>query len=287
VNHTKKSKAMMTVRFLRAAMLVAAIAAVGLPAAAQPAAAPAAPAPVNEYRLGSGDVIRISVYQNPDLTLETRVSEAGVVSFPLLGSVRLGGQSVTGAEKLIADGLRSGNFVKQPQVTIVVVQVRGNQASVLGQVNRPGRFPIEVADMRLTDLLAVAGGVAPSGADVLVVTGTRNGQPFRTVIDLPSVFAPGGRDKDLIVLNGDTVWVERQPVVYIYGEVQRPGPMRLERDMTVMQSLATGGGLTQRGTEKGIRVHRKGADGKVQVITPVMDDRMQDGDVIYVRESLF
>ncbi len=278
---------MMTVRFLRAAMLVAAIAAVGLPAAAQPAAAPAAPAPVNEYRLGSGDVIRISVYQNPDLTLETRVSEAGVVSFPLLGSVRLGGQSVTGAEKLIADGLRSGNFVKQPQVTIVVVQVRGNQASVLGQVNRPGRFPIEVADMRLTDLLAVAGGVAPSGADVLVVTGTRNGQPFRTVIDLPSVFAPGGRDKDLIVLNGDTVWVERQPVVYIYGEVQRPGPMRLERDMTVMQSLATGGGLTQRGTEKGIRVHRKGADGKVQVITPVMDDRMQDGDVIYVRESLF
>ena len=287
MNHTKKSKAMMTVRFLRAAMLVAAIAAVGLPAAAQPAAAPAAPAPVNEYRLGSGDVIRISVYQNPDLTLETRVSEAGVVSFPLLGSVRLGGQSVTGAEKLIADGLRSGNFVKQPQVTIVVVQVRGNQASVLGQVNRPGRFPIEVADMRLTDLLAVAGGVAPSGADVLVVTGTRNGQPFRTVIDLPSVFAPGGRDKDLIVLNGDTVWVERQPVVYIYGEVQRPGPMRLERDMTVMQSLATGGGLTQRGTEKGIRVHRKGADGKVQVITPVMDDRMQDGDVIYVRESLF
>jgi polysaccharide export outer membrane protein len=172
-------------------------------------------------------------------------------------------------------------------VIIVVLQVRGNQASVLGQVNRPGRFPIEVADMRLTDLLAMAGGVAPNGADVLVVTGTRNGQPFRTVIDLPSVFAAGGRDKDLIVLNGDTVWVERQPVVYIYGEVQRPGPMRLERDMTVMQSLATGGGLTQRGTEKGIRVHRKGADGKVQVITPVMDDRMQDGDVIYVRESLF
>ena len=54
-------------------------------------------------------------------------------------------------------------------------------------------------------------------------------------------------------------------MVYIYGEVQRPGAMRLERDMTVMQALATGGGLTQRGTEKGIRVHRKGADGSVQV----------------------
>ena len=103
------------------------------------------------------------VYQNPDLTLETRVTEAGLVSYPLLGSIRLGGLSVTAAEKLIADGLRNGNFVKQPQVTLVVVQVRGNQASVLGQVNRPGRYPIEVADMRLTDLLANAGGIASNG----------------------------------------------------------------------------------------------------------------------------
>lgn len=240
-----------------------------------------------EYRLGSGDVVRINVYQNPDLTLETRVTEAGIVSYPLLGAIRLGGLTVTAAEKLIADGLRSGNFVKQPQVTLVVVQVRGNQASVLGQVNRPGRYPIEVADMRLTDLLAMAGGTASNGSELVVVTGTRNGQPFRLEVDLPTVFAAGGKDKDILILNGDTVWVDRQPIVYIYGEVQRPGPMRLERGMTLMQSLATGGGLTQRGTEKGIRVHRKSADGKVQVITPGMDDKMQDGDVVYVRESLF
>jgi polysaccharide export outer membrane protein len=205
----------------------------------------------------------------------------------LLGSIRVGGLSVTAAEKLIADGLRSGNFVKQPQVTLVVLQVRGNQASVLGQVNRPGRYPIEVADMRLTDLLAMAGGAAANGADVVVVTGTRNGQPMRLEVDLPTVFAPGGKDKDVLILNGDAVWVDRQPIVYIYGEVQRPGPMRLERGMTLMQSLATGGGLNLRGTEKGIRVHRRGADGKVQIITPGMDDRMVDGDVVYVRESLF
>lgn len=258
----------------------------GIGAARAQAAAPAAPAAA-EYRLGAGDVVRINVYQNPDLTLETRVTEAGIVSYPLLGAVRLGGLTVTAAEKLIADGLRSGNFVKQPQVTLVVVQVRGNQASVLGQVNRPGRYPIEVADMRLTDLLAMAGGTAASGADLVVVTGMRDGKPFRLEVDLPTVFSAAGRDKDILILNGDTVWVDRQPLVYIYGEVQRPGPMRLERGMTLMQSLATGGGLTQRGTEKGIRVHRKGADGRVQVITPGMDDKMQDGDVVYVRESLF
>ena len=250
------------------------------------ASSPAANAPA-EYRLGAGDTVRISVYQNPDLALESRLTEAGIVSFPLLGNIRLGGLSVTAAEKLIADGLRNGGFVRSPQVTLVLTQVRGNQASVLGQVNRPGRYPIEVADMRLTDLLATAGGVAVTGADAVVLVGTREGKAFRLEVDLPALFAAEGRAKDVVVLNGDTVWVDRQPIVYIYGEVQRPGPLRLERGMTVMQALATGGGLTQRGTEKGLRLHRKSADGKVGVVQPKLDDKVQDGDVVYVRESLF
>ena len=256
----------------------------GVDAVAQPSTLTAAAA---EYRLGSGDVVRINVYQNPDLAIETRVTEAGLISYPLLGSIRVGGLSVTATEKLIADGLRSGNFVKQPQVTLVVMQVRGNQASVLGMVNRPGRYPIEVADMRLTDLLAMAGGTAVNGSDMVVVTGTRDGKPFRAEVDMPSVFATGGTGKDMLINNGDSIWVDRQPLVYIYGEVQRPGPMRVERGMTVMQSLATGGGLTQRGTQKGIRIHRRVADGKVQVMEPMLDDKVQDGDVVYVRESLF
>jgi polysaccharide export outer membrane protein len=194
---------------------------------------------------------------------------------------------VTAAEKLVSDGLRNGNFVKQPQVTLVVLQVRGNQASVLGQVNRPGRYPIEVADMRLTDMLATAGGAAPQGSDIVIVTGNRDGKPYRYEVDLPSLFAPGGRAKDILILNGDTLWVDRQPLVYIYGEVQRAGPMRLERDMTLLQTLASGGGLTLRGTVKGIRVHRKAADGNIEVIEPGMTDKLREGDVVFVRESLF
>jgi len=251
-----------------------------------PPAASTVPA-TNEYKIGSGDVVRISVYQNPDLTLETRITEAGIVTYPLLGTIRLGGLGVTAAEKLIGDGLRSGNFVKQPQVTIVVLQVRGNQASVLGQVNRPGRYPIEVADMRLSDMLATAGGTSVNGSDLVVLSGTRNGSPYRIEVDLPTLFAPGGRDKDVVVENGDTLWVDRQPLIYIYGEVQRPGPLRLERGMTVLQALASGGGLNLRGTERGLRVHHKGGDGKVQVLQPKMDDLLREGDVVFVQESLF
>ncbi len=276
-----------------AALLLTAFVAGGLGVAqaqtsAQTQAAAPLAGPTAEYKLGAGDVIRITVYQNPDLLLETHVSEAGMLSYPLLGNIRLGGLSVSQAEKLITDGLKNGNFVKNPQVTILVLAVKGNQASVLGQVNRPGRFPIEVADMRLTDLLANAGGtVITTSSDTVILSGIRNGQPYRAEIDLPGLFAPGGRVNDVLVQNGDVLWVDRAPMVYIYGEVQRPGPMRLERGMTLMQALATGGGLTQRGTEKGIRVNRKDADGKVQSSQPAMDESLKDGDVVYVKESLF
>ena len=255
------------------------------------AGAQAQPAPPaqqrSEYVLGAGDVIRITVFQNPDLTLETRLSETGQVSYPLLGPINLGGMSVAQAEKRVADGLRSGNFVKQPQVSVLVVQVRGNQVSVLGNVNRPGRYPLELADTRLTDILAAAGGVSQGGADIVTVVGSRNGKPFRSEIDLPGAFQAAQRTNDVILANGDVIYVDRAPTVFIYGEVQRPGVIRLERGMSVMQALATGGGLTQRGTEKGMRVHRRGPDGKVQVIQPSMDDQVRDGDVVYVRESLF
>lgn len=271
-------------------VVAALLAPLSVAAEAQAQSQPRAAAKAAEYRLGAGDVIRVVVFQNADLTLETRVSETGVISYPLLGDVHIGGLSVSAAEKLIADGLKAGNFVKSPQVTVQVVQVKGNQASVLGQVNRPGRYPIEVTDMRLTDLLASAGGVTTTGADMLVLTGTRNGAPYRLEVDLPSVFGPNAeqaRASDVIIQNGDVLWVDRSPQVYIYGEVQRPGPLRLERGMTLMQALASGGGLTPRGTERGIRVHRKGADGKTQVLQPGMDDSLKDGDVVYVRESLF
>jgi polysaccharide export outer membrane protein len=259
------------------------------------AAAPAALAPpqAREYILGGGDVIKVTVFQSPELSVETRVSESGAVTYPLLGSVQLGGLSVSAAEQRISDGLRTGNFIKQPQVSILVVTVRGNQVSVLGQVNKPGRYPLEQANMRLSDVLALAGGIMPTGSDVVVVTGARAGKPFRSQVDLPSVFmtnstaTPQGQSSEVIVENGDVVYVDRMPMIYIYGEVQKAGQYRLERGMTVIQALAAGGGLNLRGTEKGIRVNRRGPDGKVAQITPAMDEPLRDGDVVYVRESLF
>jgi polysaccharide biosynthesis/export protein len=281
MNTTTTSKLMSRRMFASAPLLL--VAAPGLVLAQQ-----TAPAASNaQYRLAAGDVIRISVYQSADLTLETRLTEAGTISYPLLGSVALAGLTVSEAEKRIADGLRTGNFVKQPQVSVAVQQVRGNQVSVLGQVGRPGRYPLETGNVQLTDMIATAGGVIPGGADQVVVVGTRNGQAYRAEIDLPSVFGAGRRANDLTLQNGDVIWVERAPMIYMYGEVQKPGSLRLERGMTVMQALAASGGLTQRGTERGLRVHRRDAEGKVRIIEPAMTDRLQGEDIIYIRESVF
>ena len=244
-------------------------------------------APPADYQLGAGDTIRIQVFQNPDLALETRVSESGTISYPLIGNVRLGGLSLNGAERQIANQLKEGGFVQQPQVTIVLLQNRANQVSVLGQVNRPGRYPLESTAMRLTEMIATAGGVAATGDDRVVVTGTREGHAFRKEIDLPSLFLNPNAVDDIVLQGGDAIYVHRAPVFYIYGEAQRPGAYRIERGMTVRQAIAQGGGPTPRGTEKDPRVERRKADGNVETITPALTDLVQPDDVIRIRESLF
>ena len=238
-----------------------------------------------EYRLAAGDAIKVQVYQNPDLTLEARVSESGAISYPLVGSVAVGGMSISQAERAIADALKQGKILNQPQVNIVLLQVRGNQVSVLGQVQRPGRFPLETA-MRVSDVLALAGGTGPQGDDVVVVSGIRNGEPFRRSVDIPNLFRGDRSDEDLLLQPGDTLYVDKAPTFYIYGQAQRPGTYKIERGMTMQQALAEGGGPTARGSER-MRLNRKQPDGSVVQVEPRLSDPVQPGDVLFVKESLF
>lgn len=282
-----------TRHFATAVLLFWSLAAQAQPAAIAPvpvvpAAPPAASAPVNQdYRLGPGDAIGVQVYQSPDLSVDARVSETGIISYPLIGSVQLGGLTISEAEKKIADALRTGGFVKVPQVNIALKQVRGNQVAVLGQVTRPGRFPLETTNTRVSDMLAAAGGTTATGDDVLIVTGQREGKPFRKVVDIPALFINPRSDEDVLLAGGDTLFVSKAPVFYIYGEAQRAGAYRIERGMTVMQALAQGGGPTLRGSQNRLKLHRRDLAGKVIETTPQLTDLVRSDDVIYVRESIF
>ncbi len=240
-----------------------------------------------DYPLAAGDTVRVQVFQNPDLTLETRISEVGTISFPLIGTVRLGGLAVSAAEKKIADALKGGGFLQNPQVTLLLTQIRGSQVSVLGQVGRPGRFPLENASTRLSDMLANAGGTTPGGDDVVIVSGKREGKEFRKLVDLPAIFLRQKNEDDIVLQGGDLIYVHRAPVFYVYGEAQRPGSFRIERAMTVMQALAQAGGPTPRGSRDRLQLHRQKDDGGVNTLVPEMNDLVMPNDVLYVRESLF
>ncbi|MDR3323649.1 MAG: polysaccharide export protein EpsE [Zoogloeaceae bacterium] len=243
--------------------------------------------PEFNYTLGAGDVIRILVFQNPELTLDTRVSESGSITYPLVGVVQIGGLTLEAAEQRIAQALSDGGFVKHPQVNIVLARVQGSQVSVLGQVNRPGRYPLETANLKVSDLLATAGGITPVGSDVVILTGVRERLPFRKEINLPTAYVEGVQSEDVAIAAGDILYVHRAPMFYIYGEVQRPGSYRIERGMTVQQALAQGGGITPRGSEYWLRLHRKNAEGVVERLSPDWFDPVLPDDVIYVRESIF
>jgi polysaccharide export outer membrane protein len=317
------------------------------------------------YLLGSGDVLKISVYNNPDLTLETRVSERGMITFPLIGEVLVEGITASAAEKKIAKLLETGNFVKQPQVNLLVTQFQSKMISVLGGILKPGRYPLEratnLADLlalvsvssegsdlvtiigkegkkeydlhnivgkgenaqnvpldggeivyvhardvsvmgqvnrpgkyavtggvrTLGDFLSVAGGINPGGSDTVTVTTFRNGKQSRFEVDIDNLFRTGNNAANIELTSGDTVYVPRAPMAYIYGEVQRPGTFRIERNMTVLQALAQGGGLTARGTKRNIQLDRRNEKGEIQKLKTKLTDLVQQDDVLYVQESLF
>lgn len=241
---------------------------------------------VFEDRLGAGDTVRVQVFQNPDLTLETRIQESGNITYPLIGVAKLAGLTIPEAEKTIAAALKAGGFMQQPQVSISQTQARRKQISVLGAVGRPGQVPLEYTNTRLSDVLAVAGGIAGGGSDMVIVTGQRDGQPFRQEINLAAIYLDGKTGSDILMASGDVVYVHRAPVFYVYGEAQRPGSFRLERNMTFMQALVSAGGPSARGTEKRLRLHRQ-VGSTVKEMSPELNDLVQPDDVVYVRESLF
>ena len=269
--------------------LLESVLAVALAASAAVCGAQTAPnaAPNNDYKLGAGDSIKVQVYQNPELSMEARVSESGTISYPLLGSLQLGGLTIPQAEKRIADALRQKDILKQPQVNINVAQVRGNQVSVMGQVNRPGRVPLETFNMRVSEVIAAAGGVSPTGGETVVITGMRDGRPFRKEVDLSGMNGGGQSIDDVVIVSGDTVFVDKAPTYYVYGEAQKPGAYKVERGMTVMQALAASGGPTPRGTTSRLKLTRTGPNGQQVEMQPRMNDVVQPGDVLFVRESLF
>jgi polysaccharide export outer membrane protein len=225
--------------------------------------------------LGPGDTVHVTVYQQPDMTTEARISDAGTIAMPLVGAVKISGQSTREAADTIAKALKDGQFLKSPQVAVALTTVRSRQVSILGLIVRPGRYPLEESHSRLPDIIAAAGGIGLGGSEDVTVI--RDGKP-QTVNALA---------RDFELKAGDTVYVDRAPVFYIYGEVLHSGAYPVKAGMTVMQAISIGGGITPRGSENRIKLRRAEADGKTREYDAKLVDVVRPDDVIFVKEALF
>ena len=236
-----------------------------------------------DYRLGAGDLLKIAVFDHDELSIDARVSQTGNITFPLVGQVPVAGLSTRDAELLLARRLMDGAFLKLPQVSILVSEYQSQKVAVMGQVTKPGQYPLD-ASKKVIDVVAMAGGLlndtAADDATLVRADGSR------VVIDLQKLF-DGDPAMNLDIHDGDTVFVRRAPQFYIYGQVQHPGQYRLARNTTISQAISMGGGLTPRGTQRRAIVKRLDAQGKEHKYSVADEDVLQPDDVLLIKQSLF
>lgn len=231
----------------------------------------AASAQEPNYVLGAGDLVKITVFGNPDLTLETRISEGDIISFPLVGLVKIGGMSTFAAEKRIAGLLEKGGFIKNPQVNILVTQFQSKLVSVLGSVYKPGRYPLE-RTTNLADLLALVGGVTPDGSDLVTVTNASG----KTEYDLQKIVGKADGLKSIILSGGEVVYVHSRDIS-VMGQVLRPGKYAVVGGVrTVADFLSVAGGISPTGSDT-ITVTTV-RDGKINRFDVDVDSLFRTGD---------
>ncbi|MFJ9449821.1 SLBB domain-containing protein [Herbaspirillum sp. NPDC101397] len=251
---------------------------------------------VTNTRVGSGDVLRVTVFGQPDLSAEVGVNDKGFLTLPLIGGIDVNGLTTSEISAKVANGLRQGQYLKNPEVSVEVVQLRSQMVSVLGEVSRPGRYPIP-GHMSVLELLATAGGLTVQ-ADQTVTLLRRKGDKagdksttgesdVRIPILLGETSATERTPLDVELNAGDVVYVNKKKLFYIHGEVNRPGSYPMEQDMNVMRAISLGGGMTQRASQRRIYINREMPEKGVQEIKAKLTDPVLPGDVVYVNESLF
>jgi polysaccharide export outer membrane protein len=230
------------------------------------------------YVIGVDDIIEVSLVGVPDYRTRVKVQADGRVQLPYVESVSAVDKTSLALSREIARRLASGGYYVKPQVIVDIVSYASRYVTVLGAVANPGLVPVD-RDYRLSEILARVGGTRADGADHVKL---RRETGAEMVLDLTTL-ATGGESTDPQVAPGDKIYVPDAEQFFIYGQVNAPGAYRVVSGMTVRQALARGGGLTQLGTERRVKIFRNGAEvkgaGLESAVTPE--------DVVVVGERYF
>jgi polysaccharide export outer membrane protein len=248
------------------------------------------------YTIGASDVLAITVWDQADLGGRFVVDGDGTFMFPYIGRVKAGGLRLQELEAELKRRLKDGYFT-DPQLTVVVEQYQSQRLYIVGEVRNPGTYPL-TGNMTLIEAVARAGSTLPTASYEALVVRNPNGKKAEgptlpeeaggahvVRVNLKALQS-GARDENVQLRNGDTIFVPRAEMVYVFGQVNAPGSYPISKDTTVLQALSLAGGVTDRGSTGRIKIMRI-VDGKETKIDVELTDVVQAGDTIMVPQRFF
>jgi polysaccharide biosynthesis/export protein len=267
------------------------------PEAATPPAPGAAMPPGTQarYQIGPDDTLRVTVFEADNLTGTYRVDTDGFVTFPLLGRIPAGGLTVGAFQDKLRTALANG-YIRNPQVRVEVEEYKSQSVFVSGEVRAPAEIRMS-GGMTLLKALAQAGSPTSSASSELTIARPKKvppgtppppaGSPEATeVIRVNWRDLQVGKASDVVLQDGDVIYVPKAQTFYIQGFVRNGGSYVLEPGTTVEQAIALAGGITDRGTTRGIKATRN-SNGRSIEVSLTLSDLVKAGDVITIKQRLF
>ena len=247
---------------------------------------------VAELLIGNGDLIEVSLYGAPDFKTDVRVNSNGEVSLPMVGTVAVGGLSVEQAAKAVESKLSEKRLFNDPHVTVFEKEYATQGISVLGEVQKPGIYPL-LGSRKLFDAISAAGGTTPKAGSYVLITHRADSEHS---IRVPlSTGMPDSMENNVSIEPGDTIFVSKAGIVYVVGDVHQPGGFVMEngKNMTVLQAIALAQGTNPNASLDSARLIRKTSGGPEEVplalkkilAAKAPDPPLQADDVVFVPGS--
>jgi polysaccharide biosynthesis/export protein len=262
--------------------------------------APAAPArnmppPPPSLPISFGDLIQVTVFDSPELSGALRVNSKGEVVLPLGGAVNVKGLTAADAGTAIAAQLKQAGILLEPHVMVMILEYETQGVTVTGEVKAPGVYPL-LANRTVIDMIAMAGGLNENAGKVATVFHRDNPGDVREVkLNVSVQTAASATEGSVEVLPGDTISVSRSGVIYVLGDVGRPGGFLVEHNdrLSILQALALAQGANQTASFGSTRLMRKTESGRIEIdldLKKVLkgdasDFLLADGDILYVPVS--
>ncbi|MDG5466854.1 polysaccharide export protein [Deltaproteobacteria bacterium IMCC39524] len=244
-------------------------------------------AATDDYHLGEGDVLRVGVYDHQDLSLTARIGGDGTILFPLIGQVEIAGLTAAEAGQKISRLLADG-YIINPQVSIFIEQFRNRKVVMMGAVTNPGLYELS-GPTTLLELISKTGGLNSESGEIATIHRQQQAEGSDELIqvDLKQLLEEGARDLDVLLRDGDNIFIAKADLVYVTGHVNNTDAYAVDDESTVLMMITRAGGFSKLAAKSRIRVVRKVGDEEKIFEKVPMNMPVLPGDVIVVPESIF